>query len=129
MKDGNVQDVAQDVAQDLTFGVRAARAATLLWPSFGLVSASRVGARMLPLPALLALRSVVLEPIQVNEGSKLIKRHKQRCASTPREGARTPHGPALSPVISSQVIQAGLGDTALFSMTSSCHTASLVLNG
>jgi len=28
-----------------------------------------------------------------------------------------------------QVIQAGLGDTALFSVTSSCHTASLVLNG
>ena len=30
---------------------------------------------------------------------------------------------------STQVIQAGLGDTALFSVTSSCHTASLVLNG
>jgi len=28
-----------------------------------------------------------------------------------------------------QVIQAGLGDTALFSVTSSCHTASLALNG
>ena len=39
--------------------------------------------------------------IQVNEASKLVKRHKQRCA-TSREGARTPHGPALSPVISSQ---------------------------
>jgi len=39
--------------------------------------------------------------IQVNEARKLIKRHKQRRA-TSREGARTPHGPALSPVISGQ---------------------------
>jgi len=43
----------------------------------------------------------VLLPIQVNEASKLIKRHKQRCA-TSREGARTLHGPALSSVISGQ---------------------------
>ena len=39
--------------------------------------------------------------IQVNEASKLVKRHKQRCA-TSREGARTPHGSALPPVISGQ---------------------------
>ena len=38
--------------------------------------------------------------IQVNEASKPSKRHKQRCA-TSREGAKTPHGPALSPVIRS----------------------------
>ena len=34
----------------------------------------------------------------INEATKLIKRLKQRCA-TSREGARTPHGPALPPVI------------------------------
>jgi len=44
-------------------------------------------------PGLLAL--------QVNEASKPIRRLKQRRA-TSREGARTPHGPALSPVISCQ---------------------------
>jgi hypothetical protein len=37
--------------------------------------------------------------LQVNEARKPMKRHKQRRA-TSREGARTPHGPALSPVIS-----------------------------
>ena len=36
--------------------------------------------------------------IQVNESSKVIKRHKQRFAMS-KEGAKTPHGPALLPVI------------------------------
>ena len=39
--------------------------------------------------------------LQVNEASKPIRRLKQRRA-TSREGARTPHGSALSPVISGQ---------------------------
>ena len=39
--------------------------------------------------------------IQIIEASKPIRRLKQRRAAS-REGARTPHGPALSPVISGQ---------------------------
>ena len=43
----------------------------------------------------------IIGTYNILEASKPIKRHKQRRAAS-REGARTPHGPALSPVISGQ---------------------------
>jgi len=60
---------------------------SIFLPKYGFISPSTL------IPGPLAL--------QVNEASKPIRRPKQRRA-TSREGARTPHGPALSPVISGQ---------------------------